>query len=304
LKRILPALFSVWITLFLLSGAAQAMELNLNVHTGEKYTMHIHEVFQMDMTVANRTIEVKSLSDLNLHMNVLGVDKDQNATIQFRFDSIQLADTVPGTELAYDSSLSTPSGPYHAILTNFIGKSFTAKIDRKGHILELHGVDAILNGIMDSQPGDEQQKQALKKTIAGELSDKALKSTLKNSLEYFPDKSIRNGDTWESKETSTKLAPTTTTNTKKLIGEQNGILRIEVSENTESTPDEGPTKLKLLNANGSGSLAVNKHTGLVQSGNEVVNIDGEMEINDPKKAEKIILPIKATGKATWEFTKL
>ena len=304
MKRFLPALFSVWITVFLLSSAAQAMELSLNVHTGEKYTMHIQEAFQMNMLTANRTIEIKSFSDLNLHMNVLGVDKDQNATIQFRFDSIQLADTAPGTELAYDSVQSTPSGPYHAILTNFIGKSFTAKIDKKGHILELHGVDAILNGIMDSQPSDEQQKQALQKIIAEELSDKALKSMLKNSLDYFPDKSIRSGDTWESKETSIKLGPTTTTNTKKLIGEQNGILRVEVSENTESTPDVGSTKLKLLNANGSGSLAVNKHTGLVQSGNEVVNIDGEMEINDPQKAEKIIIPIRVTGKATWEFKKL
>ena len=293
--RFRMTLFCVLILTFLFCGATQAMELNMNVHTGEKYSLHEFEQHNFVYTINNREIEKKNFLDINLYMEILGVDKDKNATIQYRFDTIKIMEKISRKTIDYDSTQDSLSSLFGDIFNGFIGKSFTAKVDKKGHVLDVQGVDDILNSLLDSLPGYEQNKEETKKIIVKILSDDILKRKLK--MEYYPDKNINIGDTWESKDVEV-MKPAVVIKKRTLISEQDGILHIEIS----NTLDRIPSDFKILKLNVSGKVDINKNNGLVQSGYEDGNIEGEIETTNPQ-GEKVIVPLRISGRSTCEITK-
>jgi hypothetical protein len=297
--RFRMTLFCVLILTFLFCGAAYAMELNMNVHTGEKYSLHEFEQHNFVYTINNREIEKKNFLDINLYMEILGVDKDKNATIQYRFDSIKIMENISRKTIDYDSTQGSLSGLFCDIFNGFIGKSFTAKVDKKGHVLDVQGVDEILNSLLNSLPGYEQNKEETKKIIVKILGDDTLKRILK--MEYYPDKNINVGDAWESKDVEV-MKPAVVIKKRTFIGEQDGILHIEISNTLDRIPSDYSNNSKILKLNVSGKVDISKNNGLVQSGYEDGNIEGEIETTNPQ-GEKVIVPLRIYGRSTCEITK-
>jgi uncharacterized protein (UPF0297 family) len=292
------SLFLILTLTFLICSVANAMELNINVHTGEKYSFHEVEQLNAVYTLYNREVEEKMMRDVKLYMEILSVDKNKNATIRYRFDSIKISGKFSGEIINFDSTEGSSSNLFADIFNSYIGKSFTAKIDKKGHVMELHGVNDILYSLLDSLPGYEQNKEEARKIILKILSDNILKRKLK--MEYYPDKNVDVGDTWESKDAET-MKPATITKQRKIIDERDGVLHIEINEVVDTTASDLNNKIK-LKGTVSGRVDIDKKNGLLQFGYGDGDIQGEFEKTSPQ-GEKVIVPVRMFGKITCEITK-
>lgn len=302
-------MFCTVLLTFLVCGFADAFELNLNVHTGDKYNVHIVNNIETNMSVNNREVQLKQVVDMNYSLDVQDIDKDKNATIYYRYDSIKVSSEAAGQRMEYDSSQNNPQTPLSAIYSSMIGKGFTVKLDKKGHLLEINGANEILNGMADSMPGNEEQKKAFRKIVVQSFGDDAIKTMLKSSMGYYPEKSIQIGDSWESTYEIKAVYPMTMTSKWKLLGEKNGLLSADLQARITTTPDSQGVEFmgvkSNINLSGDcvGSFNINKSNGLIQNGTMVENISGEIEISNPAKSEEVKLPIKIVAKIICETTK-
>ncbi|MBP2642763.1 MAG: hypothetical protein H6Q67_650 [Firmicutes bacterium] len=306
--RLLLRVFCILTFTLLGSRVADAMELNLNLHTGEKYNVHTVSTVEAAVTVEIVNISTAFGLDMNLSMDVVDVDKDKNTTLYYGFKSINAVVAAPGKELKFDPGQNSVSNSLNSVLGSMLGKGFTVKVDKKGRVLQVQGVAEIVKGLIDSMPGDE--KNPFRKLMVESFSDNALNTMLKNSTGYLAEKSIRKGDTWEEIDVIKSAFPMTIKDTWQLTGEKNGILHIDtrttIATGSEAADEKSQTfgmPVIRVNGSGSGSIDVNKYTGLALKESQVEKIDIEIELPDPKKPEKMKIPVTVTIKSTSEVTK-
>lgn len=308
--RKIVALFSILTILFVFTGCTNTMNLSLNVKKGDKY--NIHEVVnqQTTMTLNNQDIKTNQIMDMNFIMDVIDVDTNKNVTIDYKYDSIKISSETAGVEVKYDSINPDSTNPMDSIYGSILGKGFTLKLDSKGQVLELKGVEELLNSITDKIPGDNEQKKTLKSFLAESFGDDAIKSMINQTMNYYPQNKVKNNDTWENQYSVSVLFPMTVNNKFTLLGEKNRLLNLDVhSTITADTKDKpidimGARANAKLNGDCKGTVAVNKETGLISRANLTQNMSGDFVLLSSESVpQKFNMPVKVTANITYETTK-
>lgn len=308
-KKIVAAL-SVMAMLFTLAGCKNATNLSLNVKKGDKY--NIHEVVdqQATMTINNQDTKTNQVMDMNFAMDVQDVDKDKNVTMNYKYDSIKVSTESVGGKIEYDSKKPDSKSPLGSIYGAIIGKSFTVKLSNKGQVLEVKGVDELLNSVVDKFPGNAEQKKTLKATLADSFGDEAIKSMISQTMDYYPQNEIKTNDTWESKYNVKVMFPMTVNNKLKLLGEKDGLLNVDVQSTVAADTKDKPADFMgfkanvKLNGDCKGTVDINKETGIMTKGNLTQTMSGDIELLANKTIpQNIKMPMKMTAKITYETTK-
>ncbi|CQR71028.1 hypothetical protein SOV_45390 [Sporomusa ovata DSM 2662] len=309
LKKLVAALCAV-IILLVVSGCNSTLDLSLNVAKGDKYNTHTLCNQDMIFSVNNKTSKVHQIVDMNLSMDVKDVDKDKNVTIDYKYDSIKISTECAGQRMEYDSKQNNERNPLSQIYGGIIGKSFTVKLDKKGQVLELIGIDDIINSMIDNIKGSEEQKKAFKNSLNQSFGDNAIKSMIKQMTSYYPDKEIKVGDIWDNKYDIKTFFPISVNNKLQLVGVKDGLLNVDVqstiaTDTKNNTIDFMGVKGNVnLNGDSKGNINITKSNGLVQNGTFTQNISGEIELlANQSIPENINMPITMTSTITYETTK-
>ena len=138
-------------------------------------------------------------------MDVLD-DKDSLKTIRTVFDRIQLKMEagpmkvdVDTNEPQPDSALNIQQNPMGIMSSMFYamkGKSFEMKINDRGEVVTVSGINELMNAMMNSLPGDESAKQAMTQMFQSQFNEESFKKMFAQSFNIFPDKPVKEGDTW------------------------------------------------------------------------------------------------------------
>lgn len=308
-RKIIAAL-SLMAILFVFVGCNNAVNLSLNVKKGDKYNVHEVVNQQSTMTINNQDTNSNQIMDMNFEMDVKDVDKDKNVTMGYKYDSIKISTEAAGRKVDYDSKKPDSTNPLSSIYGAVIGKGFTVKLSNKGQALDIKGVDDLLNSVVDKFPGNDEQKKALKATLAQSFGDEAIKSMVNQSMNYYPQSEVKNNDTWENKYDIKTMFPMTVSNKLKLLGEKNGLLNVDVQSTVTVDTKDKPEDFMALKANMKldgdckGTVNINKETGLMEKGNLTETMAGDIEILANKAIpQNIKMPMKMTAKITYETTK-
>lgn len=308
-RKIISAL-SIMAIVFVFAGCSSAINLSLNVKKGDKYNVHEVANQQMTMTINNQATNTNQVMDMNLAMDVQDVDKDKNVTIAYKYDSIKISTESAGQKIEYDSKKPDTTSPLNSIYGAIVGKGFTVKVSNKGQVLEVKGVDDLLNSIVSKLPANDEQKKAFKSTLAQSFGDDAIKSMINQSMNYYPQNSVKTNDTWENKYSIKAMFPMEVSNKLKLLGEKDGLLNVDVQSTINADTKDKPadfmgfqTNVK-LKGDCKGTVNINKETGLMEKGNLTETMTGEMELLANKTIpQNIKMPMKMTAKITYETTK-
>lgn len=308
-KKMMSAL-SIMAILFVFAGCSSAINLGLNVKKGDKYNVHEVVDQKMTMTANSQEVNTNQVMDMNFAMDVQDVDKDKNVTIAYKYDSIKISTESAGQKMEYDSKKQDSTNPLSSIYGAIVGKGFTVKVSNKGQVLEVKGVDELLNSIVSKIPGNDEQKKTFKSTLAQSFGDDAVKSMINQSMNYYPQNAVKNNDTWESKYSIKAIFPMEINNKLKLLGEKDGLLNVDVQSTINSDTKDKPADFMGFQANmklkgdSKGTVNINKETGLMEKGNLTETMTGEMELLANKTIpQNIKVPMKMEAKITYETTK-
>ena len=291
-------------------GCGKAFAFNLTVQKGEEYNSHMSTVQETVMIFNDQEMKTKQNMDMNISMNILDVDKEQNITISYTYDSMKMVVDSAGKKMAYDSTQDHSNNPLSSIYSGILGKQFTVKLDKQGKVLEVKGLDDIIISTIDNAPGTAEQKQALKDNLKQSFSDETIKMMIQQNMNNYPPQNIKVGESWENTANMNVLFPMSVTNKCKLLGEKDGLLMIEMQSAIHADTQNNAVDIMgvkanvLLDGEITGNINVNKKNPLLQYGRVTQNISGEMELETGKETPQIItLPMKITSTATFETIK-
>jgi hypothetical protein len=310
LKKI-GAAICVVATICTISGCDQTKSINMNVKEGDKYIVYVSTNANTSMKVAGQAVNSKQEMDMSYDVDITDVDKNSNITMDYKYDSIKTDTEAMGQTLSYDSKNTNDSSSEQGkIYGGLIGKSFSVKVSNKGKILEIKGVDDILSSVVDKITTDDSQKQKIKDTLSKSFGDDAIKSALQQSMNYYPDKKVNIGDTWENKYNLNIMCPMSIDSKYKLLNADNNQYAVGVNSNLSAdtkgqSVDIMGVKAKLkLNGNMTGNINVNKDNGFLSNGTETETVKGTMDMlpNNLIPTE-ISLPMTVTETITYKTVK-
>jgi hypothetical protein len=173
-------------------------------------------------------------------------------------------------------------GKLQKVLSAVVNKPFNMKVDAEGNILELTGMNAIVESLFDSIGMDEQAKNKARASMKDQFNDETIKGRFAMVFTFFPNREVKPGDTWEKTYSiggSMGGKFTTTYTVKDIDGDHVSL----TSVSKISSGDGGD-----ISGTQTGNLLVDSKTGLM--------IDGEFEQLLQTRNEGRPVTIKSTGK--------
>ncbi|MDX9705831.1 MAG: DUF6263 family protein, partial [Weeksellaceae bacterium] len=86
-----------------------------------------------------------------------------------------------------------------SIYKSITGQTFTMIVDNKGKVISVTGLDKVVNNAVEKLKTDftpEEQKE-IRSLLEMSLSQEAIRTQFEDSLNIFPDKSLKIGEKWE-----------------------------------------------------------------------------------------------------------
>lgn len=159
------------------------------------------------------------------------------------------------------------------------------KVDEKGNILSVTGFDEIINGVIGSAGLNEEMEIQMKASLKDQFSEGELKNQLANVFVIFPDKAIKQGDSWQRNYKITGKVPADLTTTYTVTQIEGDHVTLDAKSVIGPSGDGMQVKGKQ-----SGNLLVNSKTGMVL--NAAFNQEVETNANDMQ------VTINGAGKVT------
>ena len=153
------------------------------------------------------------------------------------------------------------------------GSSFTMKVDEKGNIVSVTGFDEIINGMIGTSALNGEMELQMRASLKDQFSEEELKNQLANVFVIFPDKAIKQGDSWQRNYKITGKVPADLTTTYTVTQIEGEHLTLD-AKSVIGPSGEGMQ----IKGKQSGNLLVNGKTGMVL--NAAFNQEMQTSAND------------------------
>ncbi|MEG0696350.1 MAG: DUF6263 family protein, partial [Algoriella sp.] len=178
-----------------------------------------------------------------------------------------------GKSISYDTNSAKPANKDIAVSWSIYkamtGKTYTMKVDQKGKVISVDGLDALKSSILNSvkKQVTAEEFKFFTQVINSSLSKEALSSQFEETMNIFPNKTLALNESWSDnqkidkgpmkgslsmKRTLTSVEPTNTTIT--VVGTQN-------LKGTES--QQGMSMSADNNANVDGKILIDTQSGWI-----------------------------------------
>jgi len=279
------------------SGASlDPLVLRHSFQDGAVYRIRILQTVNLSQSFEGQALDISQQVGFEYTFSVTSVDPDGSAWVDIVYTRALYETDTPFGADKYDSA--DPSGVIPAGaqgIAAIIGGGYSMRIGPDGEILEVEGLDEMLDRILAGMDlPDPEMRQAFELTFREQFGEQAMKDQLGNLLFEFPEGSLQVGDTWATTQETTALVPIVVENTFTLLGFDESTALIEVRSEISAGTGEGGMKLGLfafdftISGSQEGLIQVDLETGLSNSTIDQV-LTGEMTI--VAEGEEITVPI-------------
>lgn len=173
--------------------SGEPVNLKLNLQAGSQYLYTMDTKMTMQQSVMGQSMSSQQDMTMESVYDVTAAEgNDKRITVTY--DRVAVNMKSPAMSMAYDSKDSASSDPRMAMMGNMLHKPFTMDVSDRGEIKNITGLDAIINAMGDTTTAEGAQMRAQMESI---FNDTAIRSTMQQSLNFFPDHPIKPGDTWK-----------------------------------------------------------------------------------------------------------
>ncbi|MFM2376589.1 MAG: hypothetical protein RLZZ165_1686 [Bacteroidota bacterium] len=269
------------------SGGASSDKVQLEIHLAPAQvfkqvtkTTQVSEQKMMGMAT-----KISQEMQMYLRNEVESVDASGTSTIRCTYERVVVSmdNNMSGMQ-SYDSDKAegSPAAPfqgYAALVHQRIGY----RMDKHGTILEVMGVDSLMDNVMRSVGADVEgpEMEGLKNTLKSTFGNEAMKSMMQSASIQYPEALIGVGDTWNKKIASMGAIPMAVDATYKVdhMDAEKVVLSFKgtITTDKEKAMDLGVAAISMdLKGDYEGTSEISRKTGLVLKSTVQQDIDGSM----------------------------
>lgn len=261
--------------------------LRLNLEEGATYRVTVVNERQIDQEIQGRTMENASTDTLTYIYDVVEVSDDGVMTVEMTYEQT-------GAE----------NGPRAAL----VGQSVTFRITPAGEVVEVQGVQALLDSMFAAMEAPNEQAAAMmKERLKGQFGPDALRSSVGKTFAFYPDEPVGIGDSWTAQYRIESIMPIQVQATYTLESVENGVATLGVDATMTSPSDSepvqmGPAELDIaVDGAQNGTLRVDLATGFPMEIQYMQDLSGEGEVvvgKAPPNIRVIPMTMAITGTTT------
>jgi hypothetical protein len=263
------------------------VQLRFKPQMGDAYKVQMVAEQQISQTLEGETMDVVQTIGMGFTYNVTEVDANGNAWVDVVYDSARLDQSSPSGDVSYDSANPPEEVPPGALgFSALVGKGFRMKISPEGEIIEVTGLDTMINDMLDDMGiTDEALLEQLRQSISEQYDADAMREQMGNTVINYPDGPVRIGDTWTETTTSGGQFPVQAESVYTLQEYQDGIATIGMTSTVSINPNAEPQSIAgmelVYNLSGEqeGVMLINVETGWTAGATITQTMSGDMTIS-------------------------
>jgi hypothetical protein len=182
------------------TGSGDKVTLERNVTIGQVYKQVTRTDQKIEQKMMGMAIKTSSVQEMYMRNEVIGLTPEGVATTKTTYERVKTeTDNSQTGKSTFDSQNQTGEVPLqNKGMMALIGKSLEFDIDKRGTVLAVRGIDALMDAIMGSmgEAGAGPQMETMKSALKATFGDEAMKSMMQSGSIQFPDVLIAEGDTW------------------------------------------------------------------------------------------------------------
>lgn len=192
---------ALFVLLFSLVSWGQ-VDLGYNFKKGDQFKIRMDADQGIKQDMMGQTIEINQKLYQGMDFKVLDASNGQY-TLSCSVYYLKYGMDMPmmGTSMMYDSEDPGNSDSEMAFMSGMLDKPFEVVIDRAGQVIEINGMDEMIDGMFDEMDLDEQTKAQAEQQMDGIMGEKAFRGSMDQVLRFLPGKKVNVGDTWGSETT-------------------------------------------------------------------------------------------------------
>lgn len=300
---------------FALNSSAQdqgPLDLSLNLEAGSSYLCVMELNKNVVQTEGGRDQTLKHELLMSWRYDVIGTNDNGDINIKLTYTRIKVKQDFGFQSSEYDSD-SPPDYVEPAMRGHgaVVGSELGVVISRKGQIIELQGVDAMLDKMIeDLDLPDSPAKNQMIASMRSQFGEDDLRQTLEQITGFYPELPVEPGDKWTSETLVSTGLPMKVVDNYMLRSRRNGVADIDVSSVITSSPDSegvrmGPVSIFYdITGTHTGSIEVDESTGLPIRYELDMTFSGTVIASGIPDMEPQSSPIRVDGRTVVTFTNL
>jgi hypothetical protein len=269
--------------------AFSQITLKYNLKKGETLKQNMETSMDLTQKIMDQEMKVGLSINMKSTFDVKDI-KGDNYVLDMTYKAMKMSMAMPGGagDMTFDSNTTEEVATLQNIgpmLKAIIDKPLEIVMSKTGKVESIKGVEKLHEAMINSMDENisDQMKQQMIIQFGSQFSEEALKTMFAQNFNFFPDKPVNTGDSWNMK------SSTTVSNFKMDIDIKMTLKSIEndavtiAIEGTVVTPEgyeqeiNGMTTSVTLKGTQQGLVKINKNTGWVISSNITQSFDGNIE---------------------------
>jgi hypothetical protein len=234
----------------------------------------------MKNTISQQFMGQSMTFDIDVRVELSTLVKEKNEEgyeLEVRYTRVSTRATYPGGEMVLSSDDARSSG--ERALASVVDKPIQVKMDARGKVMEVTGLDALLDALAETNPESIQQ-------IKSSFGEQALQQNFQSGMMMLPDYPVAKGESWTRVQEVNVMIPTKVANTYTFLGSEKGTWKIGcnsvIKMDGAATEANGMQMENNLGGTLAGEFAIDQKTGWVKTGSLTMSLNGEnvLKAND------------------------
>ncbi|HCX99509.1 MAG TPA: hypothetical protein DG754_05150 [Bacteroidales bacterium] len=285
------------------SFAANEVDLKFNLKKGDvtKYRTSIDMTTSQTMGEMVQTVEMNQIFEYTI--DVKDIASNGNFSTQITYTRVAINMVAGGMDMAFDSDDESTANPQFSSFGALIGKSINATFTPKGKIIELDGVDAMINELAGD---NEAIRTQVEQNLTQSFDDEKMKQMFGGSFIEYPAKLVKVGTKWTENQTINNQFTLNVINNYVVKGVDADFVNLDVTSTLATTPGnksemQGMEVSFNLFGTQSGTIKVDKKSGKVVESTVNQNISGNLSAD--MGGQNMDIPMTVASKSATKIIK-
>ncbi|HCT55406.1 MAG TPA: hypothetical protein DF712_23415 [Balneola sp.] len=223
--------------------------------------------------------------------------EDGKYSVTMVYNSIMVNQPMAGLDYDSETATSEPTGSAKAI-ASVLNNELYFTLSKNGEVSNISGFEAMLDSMAVSMGiTDDAQASMFKSQMSSQYNAQSIVDQLKRTLIIFPDKELNKGDTWSEDQSVTVPFAMNIQTTYELADYDDETVTLNIASDIFTEGDEanmgGATMTPDLSGVQSGTITIDRNTGLILKGGMEQLVSGILNMTSPQEME---IPLEISGK--------
>eukprot|EP01029_Cantina_marsupialis_P000991 TRINITY_DN107_c0_g7_i1.p1 TRINITY_DN107_c0_g7~~TRINITY_DN107_c0_g7_i1.p1 ORF type:complete len:305 (-),score=26.30 TRINITY_DN107_c0_g7_i1:229-1143(-) len=181
-----------------LAVQAKKYDLGLNLEIGKEYHQKTTANMNIKQSINGMDMDMTMKVTADMAYKVIAKEGD-NFNMDVTYKSLGMEMGTMQGNMSFSSENAKPEDIMSTMLSKLANSPFQVKMTRKGIIVEVKGLEALLGNLFEGMDVNEMQKAQLAAQMEKSYGEEALKQNLEMATAIFPEENVAIGDTWTKK---------------------------------------------------------------------------------------------------------